>query len=123
VALHGPPDQLAHDTLHDLLTHVPVILPTEPNLRAGFISLTETLGISPRIAAEVDDMAMVRLLAREGIGLALAPAVVVQDELAAGRLRTAPFDLNISEDFFAIARRRSYPHPLLGGLFDAVHGN
>lgn len=118
VALHGAPDQLAHETLYDLLTHVPVILPTEPNLRAGFIGLTERLGITPRIAAEVDDMAMVRLLAREEIGLALAPAVVVQDELAAGRLQTAPFDLNMTEDFFAITRRRSFPHPLLGDLIE-----
>ena len=66
-------------------------------------------------------MAMVRLLAREGEGVAVAPAVVVQDELDAGRLQTAPFPLSIVENFFAITRRRTYPHPLLDSLVASTH--
>jgi LysR family transcriptional activator of nhaA len=37
-------------------------------------------------AVEVDDMAMMRLLAREGVGLAVLPPIVVRDELASGEL-------------------------------------
>lgn len=121
VALHARPERLRHKTLKALLTHEPVILPTEPNLRAGFIGLADSLGVTPRIAADVDDMAMVRLLAREGEGVAVAPAVVVQDELDAGRLQTAPFPLSIVENFFAITRRRTYPHPLLDSLVASTH--
>lgn len=116
VGLHGRPELVDHPTLAALLTHAPIILPTEPNIRAGILSLAEGLGIALRIAAEVDDMAMVRLLAREGEGVAVAPSVVIQDELDAGRLRTAPFALDIVERFFAITRKRTYPHPLLDGL-------
>lgn len=123
VALHAKPDRLLHKTLKSLLQNEPIILPTEPGIRAGFIGLADSLGVTPRIAADVDDMAMVRLLAREGEGVAVAPAVVVQDELAAGRLATAPFPLNITENFFAITRKRSYPHPLLEQLIDAAHNN
>ncbi|WP_415404593.1 LysR family transcriptional regulator [Tateyamaria sp. SN3-11] len=116
VALHGTPDRMQHRTLHDLLTHEPVIVPTESSIRTGFNSLTARLGIQPRIIADVDDMAMVRLLAREGAGLALAPSVVLADEIASGTLVTAPFDLDFVESFFAVTTRRTFPHPMLEAL-------
>ncbi|MFN3458695.1 MAG: LysR substrate-binding domain-containing protein [Novosphingobium sp.] len=57
-------------TLADLLGEHPVILPTlESGVRSQFEALVARLGITPQIAAEVDDMAMMRLLAREGAGL------------------------------------------------------
>ncbi len=116
VAIHGPKNRLAHPTLKALLAAEAFILPTETALRAGFAGLAERLGVAPRIVADVDDMAMVRLLAREGAGLAVVPSVVVQDELAAGRLATAPFTLGIVESFYAITIQRSFPHPSLSGL-------
>ena len=119
VGFHGRPERMQHKTLKSLLTHEAFVLPTESTIRAGFISLCDTHGVTPRIAADVDDMAMVRLLAREGEGIAVAPAVVVQDELRAGRLITAPFALNITESFFAITRKRSFPHPRLESLIAA----
>lgn len=82
-------------------------------IRIGFDSLIARLGITPRIVAEADDMAMVRLLAREDAGVALAPDVVLADEIATGRLATAPFDLEITETFYAITAPRNFPHLLL----------
>lgn len=116
VLIHGKPAQLDHSTLSDLLAREPVILPTESVIRAGFENLIARLGVQPRIAATVDDMAMVRLLAREGVGLAIVPTVVVADEIASGTLATAPFDLGISEPFFAVTLPRRFPHPALAGL-------
>lgn len=116
VAIHGPPDRLRHRTLAELLSKEPLILPTENVIRAGFENLIARLGIEPKVVASVDDMAMVRLLAREGIGLAIAPSVVLADELKSGRLATAAFDLGISEPFFAVTLRRKFPHPALATL-------
>jgi LysR family transcriptional activator of nhaA len=116
VSLHGVPARMRHRSLRDLLANEPVIVPTESSIRTGFNSLTARLGIRPRIIADVDDMAMVRLLAREGAGLALAPAVVLADEIAAGTLITAPFDLDIIESFFAVTTPRTFPHPMLAVL-------
>lgn len=113
VGLHGRPAFLGPDTLADLLATAPVILPTETAIRAGFSALVDRLGIQPRIAATVDDMAMVRLLAREGLGLAVAPAVVLADEIASGLLQTAPYDLGFVEPFYAITLPRRFPHPAL----------
>lgn len=116
VGLHGTRRRLRHDTLADLLTAEPVILPTESSIRTGFDSLVARLGITPRIAATVDDMAMVRLLARDDVGLAITPAVVLADELAQGLLVSAPFPLDIVESFYAVTAPRTFPHPLLGQL-------
>ena len=113
VGLHGVPERMQHKTLQDLLTTEPVIVPTESAIRTGFNSLTARLGVQPRILADVDDMAMVRLLARSGAGLALAPTIVLADEIADGTLVTAPFDLRITDRFFAITTQRSFAHPLL----------
>ncbi len=120
VAIHGPPARIAHASLKALLSAEAFIVPTDPTIRAGFIGLASGLGVTPRIVADVDDMAMVRLLAREGAGLAVAPSVVLQDELASGRLVTAPFALDIRESFYAITLRRSFPHPLLARLLSAT---
>lgn len=118
VRLHGRPERLVHDSLAGLLANEPLILPTEDVIRAGFENLMVQMGVHPRIVANVDDMAMVRLLAREGVGLAVAPSVVVADEIASGLLATAPFDLGITEPFFAVTLPRRFPHPALSGLLD-----
>lgn len=120
VGLHGRPDRLDHDTLYDLLASESVILPTESSIRTGFDSLVTRLGVTPRITATVDDMAMIRLLAREGMGLAVTPAVVLADELSQGLLVTAPFHLDVVESFYAVTTPRTFPHPLLGRLSEPL---
>ena len=118
VSIHGVPDRMEHASLKELLTQQPLIVPTEQSIRRGFDSLVARLGVSPRIVADVDDMAMVRLLARANAGVAIAPTVVLADEIASGRLVTAPFDLDIVEAFYAVTVPRGFPHPLLNKLFD-----
>ncbi|MEM6467244.1 MAG: substrate-binding domain-containing protein, partial [Pseudomonadota bacterium] len=119
VGIHGTPARLQSRTLSDLLQDQPLILPTDPTIRLGFQALVDQLGVQPRILADVDDMAMVRLLAREGVGLAIAPSVVVADEVAAGLLATSPFDLGLSETFYAVTLPRRFAHPALANL---LHG-
>ncbi len=122
VRLFGRPERLDHPTLSALLSAEPVILPTESSIRTGFDTLVARLGIRPRIAAEVDDMAMVRLLARENVGLAVVPEVVVGDELRAGRLAAAPHPLDIVERFFAVTVPRRFPNPLIAELLPPMDG-
>ncbi|MEM9425695.1 MAG: LysR family transcriptional regulator [Pseudomonadota bacterium] len=97
-----------------ILAAHPVILPTpETSLRAGFDAMVGRLGLIPRIAAEADDMAMLRLLARADAGVAVIPPIVVQDELATGKLvELARLD-EITEIFCAVTLQRRFPNPLL----------
>jgi LysR family transcriptional activator of nhaA len=105
-------------TFHDLLARQPLVLPTvESSLRSGIDALFDRLHIRPRIAAEVDDMAMIRLLAREGAGLAIVPPIVVQDELETGRLVQVDTFPQLFETFYAVTLKRRFPNPLLTELF------
>ncbi|GIX18652.1 LysR family transcriptional regulator [Erythrobacter cryptus] len=105
---------LAAQGLAHLLAHAPLILPTpETALRAGFDAMLERMGIVPRIAAEADDMAMLRLLARADAGVAVIPPIVVRDELGTGLLYELAQLPEIVEPFFAVTIARTFPNPLL----------
>ncbi|MFN6925401.1 MAG: LysR family transcriptional regulator [Tabrizicola sp.] len=119
VGLIGTPARLGPGPLplRDLLSGQPLILPARGSaLRAGFDALAARLEVTPAIAAEVDDMAMIRLLARADAGLAVIPPIVVQDELAAGLLVEAARLPGIGEAFLAITRARRFPNPLLADV-------
>ncbi len=111
ISLIGRPDLIVGKSLEDILQHVPLIVPTETSIRAGLAALSARLGISPIVAAEVDDMAMVRLLCRQGAGVAFTPGVVLADEIAAGIVVQADFDLGLTENFYAVTIKRQFPHP------------
>jgi LysR family transcriptional activator of nhaA len=96
---------------------VPLALPSAPGeIRAGFDRLLDAAGIRPVIHAEADDMAMLRLLAREGPGLALVPPVVVQGELRDGTLVERCRVPELRERFYAITPSRRFPNPLVREL-------
>lgn len=104
-------------SLSERLAGSALILPSAANgLRMGFDALADRLGVVPQIAAEVDDMAMMRLLAREGIGLAVLPPIVVRDELANGTLVESAELPNLTEAFYGVTVERRFPNPLLKEL-------
>ncbi len=96
---------------------VPVILPSvESNIRLGFDRLLAAAGARPMVIAEVDDMATLRLIAREGQGLALVPPVVVRDEIERGELAETHLMPELRETFYAITPSRKFPNPLVAEL-------
>lgn len=100
-----------------LLAREPIILPTaDSGVRAAFDALADRLGVVPRVAAEVEDMAMMRLLAREGVGLAVLPPIAVKDELASGALVEAVRLSGLAENFYAVTVPRRFPNPALRAL-------
>lgn len=104
----------------DDLAEIPVALPSrQSTMRAAFDLILDRAGIVPRIAAEVDDMAMLRLLARDFKGVTLVPPVVVRDELRAGTLVERARVPAIRERFYAITTRRRFPNPLLRPLLES----
>ncbi|SER08308.1 LysR family transcriptional regulator, transcriptional activator of nhaA [Solimonas aquatica] len=85
------------------LHQLDVALPGPRNtLRAQFDALCLTAGVKPRLRAEVDDMAMLRLIARDSGWLTVLPEVVVQDELRNGTLVTVGRSPQLQEHFYAI---------------------
>jgi LysR family transcriptional activator of nhaA len=119
ISLIGAPARLGSRTrtLAELLAGEPLVLPSRDTaLRAGFDALASRLGVQPTIAAEADDMAMLRLMAREDLGLAVLPPIVVRDELASGILVEIDRLNEIYETFVAVTVARRFPNPLIAEL-------
>jgi LysR family transcriptional activator of nhaA len=94
-----------------------VLLPgLDSDVRLAFDRVMELAGIKPVILAEVDDMAMLRLLARERDALTLVPPIVVRDELQSGALVEHCRVPDLTESFYAIVQKRRFPNPLLTQL-------
>lgn len=115
VSLVGQPNsKRAHLSLEVLLRDETLVVPSrQSTIRMGFDALVNRLGIQPQIVAEVDDMAMLRLVAREHTGLAVVPSIVVKDELDSGVLVEFAKLPGLAETFFAITMTRRFPNPLL----------
>ena len=95
----------------------PILLPSlDSDIRVGFDRLLDLAGIRPIVMAEVDDMAMLRLLAREREGVTLVPPIVVRDELESGVLVEHCRIPQLTERFYAISPNRRFPNELLGDL-------
>ncbi len=121
VSLIGTPQRVGAATrdLPTLLADEPLILPTpETAVRAAFDALITRLDVQPSVAAEADDVAMLRLLARDDAGLVVIPPIAVRDELASGRLVEAAKLEGIAESFYAVTLQRRFPNPLLTELLN-----
>ena len=113
-ARQTPPLRFPHD-----LDGQPLLLPSEESaVRPAFDLLLEEAGVRPQVLAEVDDMAMLRLLARETGALTLVPPVVVRDELDSGVLVERCSIAGLQENFYAITTRRRFAHPALREALD-----
>ena len=99
------------------LAREPLLLPSlDSDIRVAFDRILELAGIRPTILAEVDDMAMLRLLAREREGVTLVPPIVVRDELKSRILVEHCRIPEVTERFYAIVQKRRFPNRLLGEL-------
>lgn len=107
--------------LIDILSTESLLLPTrDSSIRTGFDTMVDRLGIRPRIAAEIDDMAMLRLMTRESTALAVVPPIVVKDELENGVLAEVRRLPDLRETFYAITPSRRFPNPLVRELVPAI---
>jgi len=110
VCLVGPPRRAQRRfRFPEDLAHAPLLLPGHSSeIRSQFDLKCEELGVAPWISAEVDDMAMLRLLARDSGAVAMVPEVVVQDELKQGLLAKYCEVPGVHENFYAITALRHF---------------
>ena len=104
-------------TFPQALQDQPMVLPgSASSLRTAFDVALDRAGVRPVVLAEVDDMAMLRLVARASAGITLVPPVVVRDELKAGLLVERCRIAQIQESFYAVSPSRRFPNPLVREL-------
>ncbi len=93
------------------------VLPTrEHEIRRAFEGFCARWQYSPPIRAESNDMAMLRLLARDSGALAVLPTVVVRDEIRQKVLAEYMTLPRVFGDFYAITVRRTFVPPALEEL-------
>ncbi|WP_435608272.1 LysR family transcriptional regulator [Pseudomonas knackmussii] len=121
LCLVGPPRQAgqAFELSRDLDRARLIVPGRSSDIRSQFEVYCNSHGLAPVICAEVDDMAMLRLLARDSGDLALLPAVVVQDELQSGSLQLYAEIPEIAEQFFAVTLQRQFSLSILDELLRA----
>lgn len=121
ISLVGPVAQWASRTLRipEDLHGLDVALPGPRHaLRAQFDALCASADVVPRVRAEVDDMAMLRLIARDSGWLTVLPQVVVQDELRNGILVVVGQSTELQERFYAITTPRRHRIAILEALLE-----
>lgn len=125
VCIVGPPGAAARKfQFPQDLASARLLLPgPSSEIRSQFDLLMGQLGVKVDVGAEVDDMAMLRLLARDSGALALVPEVVVQDELHGGTLETYWVLEDIVEHFYAITAERHFELLPLKALLEKSRGD
>lgn len=93
------------------LDGAPLLLPLEGTLqRQALNSAFTRLRVQPKVVAEVDDSAMLKALAAEGLGVVAAP-LVVQEELERLYGLDLLGTLTVREAYFALTLHQKLEHP------------
>ncbi len=117
VSVVGPPGVVENFHFPHSLQGRNIIVPgRDSNVRHAFDQLCDYHKIAPRILAEVDDMALMRLLSRDTGVLSILPPVVVRDELRQGVLVDYGALPGVHEEFYAINVRRQFEPQLITEL-------
>jgi LysR family transcriptional activator of nhaA len=114
LAIVGPAAQQPSASFPSGYQEAEWVLPEKnTEIRSAFESYCATWQYLPNVKAETNDMAMLRLLARDSGAFAVTPEVVVKDEIEQGLLKVYMHLPNTHENFYAITTQRKYISPLL----------
>jgi LysR family transcriptional activator of nhaA len=105
------------------LKDVPLFLPSrQSDVRADFDLILANAGIEPFVHAEVDDMALLRLLALSGEGLALVSKIVVERELQSSKIKFMQRVPGLVEKYYALTVRKRFANAWLGEIVKTFRG-
>ena len=117
VSIVGPPNSKIDTPFPEGYRDRAWVLPAYPSeIRRAFEGYCALWQMEPSVQMETDDMAMLRLLARDSGALAVLPLVVVRDEIQQGRLVEYMTLPNLFESFYAIRIKRQFESPLVTEL-------
>lgn len=100
--------------------NVPLFLPSrQSDVRADFDLILANAGVEPFVHAEVDDMALLRLLALSGQGLALVSKIVVERELQSSKIKFMLRVPGLAEKYYALTVRKRFQNAWLAEIVEA----
>jgi len=102
------------------LHHAPALLPADgTGLRRSVDQWFVSLGIEPRVLAEFEDAALMKVMAADGRGFIPVPSVVAQEAIDRFSLRVIGATEKCRERFFAITADRRIHHPAVAVITGA----
>jgi LysR family transcriptional activator of nhaA len=104
------------------LDGAPFLLPTENlPLRRSLNQWFLRRGIRPRVVAELQDSALLKVFGEDGVGIFAAPAAVEQDLEARSGLELLGPAEGLSARYYAISVERRIEHPAVLAISRAAH--
>jgi LysR family transcriptional activator of nhaA len=111
--------KVARPRFPQFLKDVPLFLPSrQSDVRADFDLMLANAGIEPFVHAEVDDMALLRLLALSGEGLALVSKIVVERELQSRKIKFMLRVPGLAEKYYALTMRKRFTNAWLAEIVE-----
>jgi LysR family transcriptional activator of nhaA len=111
--------KVARPRFPQFLKDVPLFLPSrQSDVRADFDLMLANAGIEPFVHAEVDDMALLRLLALSGEGLALVSKIVVERELQSRKIKFMLRVPGLAEKYYALTMRKRFTNAWLSEIVE-----
>lgn len=94
-----------------------IFLPTSSlESRSDFDHYIESNKIKLKTIGELDDIALLRILALSGKGLVVIPRLGVTNDIENGNLVVRHEFKNIKQRFYAITRQKKFPNPIINEL-------
>lgn len=104
----------------EVLRNIPLFLPSrQSDVRADFDVILANAGLEPFVHAEVDDMALLRLLALSGEGLALVSKIVVERELQSSKIKFMLRVPGLAEKYYALTVRKRFQNAWIAEVVEA----
>lgn len=104
------------------LDGMPLLLPGEDSaLRAPLLRWLEKKGVSPRIAGEFDDSALMKSFGEAGLGIFPSPSVIADEVVRHYRVSKIGATDEIRERYFAITVERHVKHPAVLAMSETAH--
>jgi len=89
-------------------------------LRRSLERYFDQRGIRPRIAAEFDDTALMKVFGSDGMGFFVVPEIIADDTCPAYGVEVVGSIPEVTERFYAISAERKIKHPAVAALTDSA---
>ena len=105
------------EKIENMLSTNRIFLPSSSlESRSDFDHYIESNKITPKISGELDDVALLRILALTGKGLVVIPLLGVANDIENGDLVVLHEFKSIKQRFYAITRQKKFPNPIINEL-------
>jgi LysR family transcriptional activator of nhaA len=118
---HGITARQARARFPECLQLLPVLLPgAESALRPRVDAWMRQHGLSPAVAAEFEDTALMKAFGREGLGCFPAPAILATEICRQYQVERIGAPPDLVEEFYAISVERRITHPGVAAITEAA---